>query len=123
MEKLLAQIGWNGTNYESIVTYKDDAILATGKTIEKVKARTLSAVEFHFEESSVEYDIQFQLRPSALLRDIDGIVKLSAIAKAGDLNEKRLGHYRQGRREGNDETLLKIQDGIRTIIKELEKAV
>ena len=123
MERLKAQIGWNGNNFEVLCETGDDVIVATGNSIEDTKQAFREAAVFHFEQELDSEGIGFVLRPSALLKDLDGIVKMSAIAQAGGLNERRLGHFKQGRREGNAETLAKIQEGLRSIIKRLQQAV
>lgn len=123
MEKLIAKIGWNGKNFEAVVQWNDDLIVATGPTLEAIKRETESALQFHFEEDPIVYDVAFYLRSSAILKELDGTLTRSAIAKATGLNEKRLGHYIQGIREGNDETRNKIIEGVKGIKHKIDSII
>ena len=120
MENLMAIIGWNGKNFEAVVHWNDDVIAATGPTLEAIKRETESALQFHFEEDPIVYDVAFYLRSSAILKELDGTLTRSAIAKATGLNEKRLGHYIQGNREGSEETRSKILEAVEGIKLKLE---
>lgn len=123
METNNVYIGWNGKNHEAILELGADTIIATGATLDDVKKAFIEVLEFHLEDEPYSVNTVWVLRPSALLRNTSSMVKVKAIAELSGLNERRLGHYLQGRREGNDDTRIKIvnalhklADGLKTVV-------
>lgn len=135
MEKIKVKIGWGGENYSCVIENVNGIVVASHSTLEGTKKEIKSALEFHVEGSvddgddipefiiNGEYELEFELQTSAILKQLDGVVTRSALSKATQINERQLGHYIQGKREAREETRMKVLDGIKRIREELLNVV
>jgi predicted RNase H-like HicB family nuclease len=131
MEKLMVKISWSGTNYSALIENINGSVVATGDNLTNVKKEIESAFEFHIESSlddddplpeyitNGNYQFDFYLLASALLKEVDGFINRSALSSITKINKKQLGHYIQGKREARVETRNKIAEGIKQISQEL----
>jgi len=138
MEKIKVLVSWCEKNYAAITDDYDrlnGIIVATGTTFEKLQKEFESALRFHVEEGSKDgdsfpewlllgnYELEYELETSALLRRLDGIITRAAIARVTGINERQLGHYALGIRNPRPEKRAQIINGIHQISKELASVV
>ena len=134
MKKITVFIGWAEKNYSA---YTDDftslngIIVATGKTLDRVKKEFESALQFHIDSCKKDgdnlskwllygqYEIEYKLETSALLHSFDGILTRAALSRATGINQRQIGHYASGIRTPRPEQRKRIIDGIHKISREL----
>lgn len=100
-----------------------------------VTAKTLSELKKDFEESLVlhiegcvadgdnvpeyfrtgEYEIQYELDATAVLRNAETYTTISAISRASGINQKQLSHYANGVKHPRPRQLAKIKDALYVI--------
>jgi predicted RNase H-like HicB family nuclease len=131
MEKIKVSISWSGDNYVAGTGEINGVVMVTNKTLEGVKKAFIDALEFHIETSVANgdklpkyivvknYELDFELKVSALLHKLDGIVTRAALERVTGIDQRQLGHYIQGRREPRPETRGKIINGLHQLGKEL----
>ena len=124
MDKVKVLISWSGNNYAATSTEVNGVVIATGKTLEKVKKEFESAFEFHLQGSLADGDdipkniqagnftFDYELHVSAILHDLDGVVTRAALSRVTGINEKQLGHYLSGFRHPRPEQRKKIISGV-----------
>ncbi len=135
MKKIKVKIGWSGKNYSGVIDDVQGIVVATHKTFEGIKKEMESALLFHIlgliddcEDlpeylKNRSYQLEYELQTSAILKQLDGIITRSALAKASKINERQLGHYIQGKKEARNSTRLKLIKGIQIIKEELLEVV
>ncbi len=135
MEKIKIFISWSGDNYAAGTGEINGMVMATNKTLEGVKESFRGAFEFHVESSLADgdelpadiiegnYALDFELKVSALLHKLDGIVTRAALARVTGIDQRQLGHYLQGHREPRPKTYKKIKQGIQQLGRELVAVV
>ncbi len=135
MEKIKIFISWSGDNYAAGTGEINGMVMATNKTLEGVKESFTGAFEFHVESSLADgdelpayiiegnYELDFELKVSALLHKLDGIVTRAALARVTGIDQRQLGHYLQGHREPRPKTCKKIIHGIQQLSQELTAVV
>lgn len=131
MEIIKVSISWSGDNYVAGTGEINGVVMATNKTLEGVKKAFKEALEFHIETSVADgdklpkylvaknYELDFELKVSALLHKLDGIVTRAALERVTGIDQRQLGHYIQGRREPRPKTRGKIINGLHQLGKEL----
>jgi len=121
-------ISWSGDNYSAGTGDNvGGVVLATGKTLEDVKEKFISAFDFHVEGCLADgddlsediktgaYEFEYTLQVSALLHSLDGILTRSALARVTGINERQLGHYATGHSTPRPAQREKIIKGIHRI--------
>lgn len=130
MEKVLIDIDWMDRNFGATPRNAALACVATGKTLEEVKAGIVEAIQFHLEGMRlhgetvpVEYQgawvPEFVLTTRAQLRYADRYITRKALSKETGINEQQLSHYANGRKNPRPVTRQKIADGILSISRRL----
>lgn len=131
MKKIKVQIEWSGENFAAATGEINGLVFATDKNIDKVKKEFESAFKFHIEGSlkdgdelpayivSGDYEFDYELQVSAILKELDGVVTRKAISRVTEINEKQLGHYLQGKKKARPETRSKIINGLQKLNKEI----
>ena len=134
MKKINIKVGWERHNYSACTDDYDNLgglVIATGKTIEILKKEFESALKFHIEGCLADgdslpewlvagnYELNFALEASALLRYAEKYTSLVAISRASGINERQLGHYASGYRKPRIKQQQRIIEGIHKIGKEL----
>lgn len=66
-----------------------------------------------------EYNFEYDLRVSAILHRLEGVITLSALHKATGINEKQLWHYKSGIRTPRPVQRKRIVEGIHQLGEEL----
>ena len=128
MQKINAEIHWSEKNYccgwgaEGIGT-----IMCTDKTLDGVKKAFKESLEFHIEGMvsdgdnvpqwliDKEYEINYILDVSALLRSIEPYTTMAAISRATGINQKQLSHYASSVKTPRPIQRQKIIEGIHKI--------
>lgn len=123
MEKVQAFIGWSGKNYcATNGPQVAGCLVVTDKTLEGVKKAFKESLEFHIEGmfqdgddvaqwlKNGEYDIEYILETSALLRSVEKYTTIAAISRVSGINQRQLSHYANERskpRPGQRERIIK----------------
>lgn len=129
MGKIIVNVDWNG-NYAAAPENDDIACVATGHSLDELKANMVEALEFHKEglmgagyevpaELAGDLDIDWHLTTRALLHYTEKLVPRTAIAKATGINLQQLTHYASGWRNPRPEMRKRILDGVHKIGEEL----
>lgn len=136
MGKVEAFISWSGRNY-CVGNGKqvEGCIVVTDKTFEGAKATFKEALQFHIEGmlqdgdgvpewlQKGDYEIEFILETSALLRSCEKFTSIAAIARASGINERQLSHYANGLKKPRPEQRKRIVDGLHKIGEEFLSVV
>lgn len=136
MEKIEVLISWSGNNYCATNDKQvDGCILVTNKTLEGVKADFRESLQFHIEGmlhdgdfvpewlQKGEYELEFNLETSALLRNCERYTSIAAIARASGINERQLSHYANGLKRPRPEQRQRIVEGLHKIGQEFLSVV
>lgn len=127
MEKIIVQISWSGKNYAALSNIADGVIITTHKTLEGVKKDFEESLQFHIEGMKEDkdivpeyllknqFEIQYNLETSALLRSIEKYTSIAAISRATGINERQLSHYANSRSIPRPAQRKKIIEGIHEI--------
>lgn len=137
MEKIKVNIAWCDKNFGASI---DDnkvpgSVVATDKTLEGVKSAIADALRFHVEGMLADgdvvpewlingdYELDFYLETSALLRKCERYTSLAAIARASGINQQLLNHYVSGLKIPRPSQRKRIVDGIHKIGEEFISVV
>ncbi len=129
MQTLTAIIESLENNYSAYI--KDvDGIVATGSTIEEIKANLVEAVRLYVETChdlgcdlpealKGEYQIVFSMDVKSLLTLYQGIFTKAGLEKLTGINQKQLWHYASGISTPRKAQVLKIEKAIHRLGQEL----
>ena len=137
MEKIKVNVEWCDKNFGAAI---DDSrvpgsVVATNKTLEGVKAAIAEALRFHVEGmladddelpvwlETGDYELDFRLSTSALLRNCEQYTSLAAIARASGINQQQLHHYATGLKTPRPAQRQRIVEGIHRIGREFMSVV
>lgn len=103
---LKIEISWSEKNYCCGWGYEGiGAILCTNKTVEGIKQDFEESLRFHIEAmvedgesvpewlASGDYQVEYSLSVSALLRQAERFTTMAAISRVTGINQKQLSHY------------------------------
>ena len=106
METIKVEIYWTDKNYCCAWALEGfGAVTCTSKTLEGLKSEFADALRFQIEEmvndgeevpswlAKGEYEIDFVLAVSALLRQAEQFTTMAAISRATGINQKLLSNY------------------------------
>lgn len=106
MHKIDVEIHWSEKNYCCGWSMEGvGAVMCTNKTLEGVKVDFEESLEFHVEGmladgeqvpewlANKDYEVNYVLDISALLRSIEPYTTMAAISRATGINQKQLSHY------------------------------
>lgn len=106
MKAIKVKIYWAEKNY--CCGWSDDSIgsiICTHKTLDGVKQAFTESLDFHMEGMAADgdaipewyanrdFDIDYELEVSALLRSMEAYTTMAAISRATGINQKQLSHY------------------------------
>lgn len=129
MQTLTAIIESLENNYSAYI--KDvDGVVATGSTIEEIKANLVEAVRLYVETChdlgcdlpealKGEYQIVFSMDVKSLLTLYQGIFTKSGLERLTGINQKQLWHYASGISTPRKAQVLKIEKAIHRLGQEL----
>lgn len=107
-----------------------DGVVATGATIEEIKANLIDALDDYIEtckelgceipsELSDDYTIEFSMDVKSLLNIYYGIFSKSGLEKLTGINQKQLWHYANGISTPRRAQVLKIENALHRLGNEL----
>ena len=133
MEKLTIKVEWFGKNYSG--SYAGDnvfgVVAATGSTLDEFKDDFAEAMDFHINgllddgddipywATTKQYELEFELQPSAMLRQVSQFVSMAALSRVSGINQKQLEHYAASRKRPRQPQLEKIKNALRIIGEEI----
>lgn len=128
MEKIKVEVHWEDKNYSAGWGMPGlGTVLCTQESLDGLKAEFAEALRFHVEGcvadgdkvpawlASGEYEIEYDLQPSALLRQAERYTTLAAISKATGINVKQLSHYANATKKPRPEQQRRIKEGLRAM--------
>jgi hypothetical protein len=129
MEKIKVNVEWTENNFAAVAFGNNinGSIVVTNKDLDQLKEDFIEALEFHIEGSvkdgdklpnwvvNKQYELEFVLETSALLRDAEKYTSLAAISRASGLNQKQLSHYANGRIKPREDQRKRIITGLHKI--------
>lgn len=126
--KLKVNVSWSGKNF--CCAWSDDAagtVVATAKTLEKLKEDFAESLKFHIEGCVADgdllpqylvdgdYQLEYVLDIVALLRDAETYTTMAALSRACGINPKQLSHYITGQKRPRKEQRQRIVSGLHLI--------
>ena len=129
MQELKATIESLEHNYSAFIE-ELDGVVATGSTVEEVKAHLIDAlddfVEFCNENGCEipdvlkgEYRISFTMDVKSLLSMYEGIFTKAGLERLTGINQKQLWHYANGKTVPRRAQVLKIENALHRLGNEL----
>lgn len=133
MDKKIIKVNveWAGKNFcASVDEQVPGAVVVADKTLAGLKQAVRDAVAFHVEGmladgdevpewlAKGDYDFEWVLAVSALLRNCGQYLSLAAIARASGINQQQLSHYANGLKSPRPAQRQRIVEGIHRIGKE-----
>lgn len=128
MEKIKVEISWEDKNYCCGWGCKDfGTVICTNKTLDGLKEEFISAVKYQI-DSMIEdgedipswlakgnYEFEFTLAVSALLRQAEQFTTLSVISRFTGINQKQLSHYANSVKKPREAQRERIITGLHAI--------
>lgn len=107
-----------------------DGVVATGSTIEEIRANLIDAVDVFIEtcrelgcevpeELTGDYEIEFTMDVKSLLGIYYGIFTKAGLERITGINQKQLWHYANGTSTPRRAQVLKIENALHRLGKEL----
>ena len=130
MEKIEEFVDWTGKNYCASLADGRIAFVATGKTLQEIKANVAEGLAFHIEgmqemELAIppkylsDYELVYTLTTRARLKYSDNFITRRALAAQTGIKEQQLSHYANGWKIPRAATQQRILDGLRAIVANL----
>jgi len=133
MKTLNVQVSATDKNYSA---YLEDAtingmVIATAKTLDKLKEEFVSALDFHLqgciEDGNIlpnyiinkNYLLRYDLDVSATLLQMKSLVGVPVISRVTNINQKQLHHYASGLKKPRPAQRQKIKEGLHQLGREL----
>ncbi len=136
MVTIKVNIGWANKNYcASVDEQIPGAIVVTDKDFDGIKKAIAEAVAFHVKGMQADgdevpqwltdgdYQFEWELETSALLRKCEKYTSIAAISRATGINEQLLSHYANGIKIPSRKQRERIVEGIHKIGKEFISVV
>ncbi len=136
MVTIKVNIGWCNKNYcASVGEEVPGAVVATDKTFDGIKKAVAEAVAFHVEGMQLDgddvpawlangdYQFEWVLEASALLRNCERYTSIAAISRATGINEQLLSHYANGLKVPRRQQRERIVEGLHKIGREFLSVV
>ena len=129
MQQLQATIESLEGNYSAFIQ-ELDGVVATGSTIEEIKANLLDAVDDYVETCKElgcdlpetlkgAYRIEFTMDVKSLLALYEGIFTKAGLERLTGINQKQLWHYANGNSVPRRAQVLKIENALHRLGNEL----
>lgn len=129
MKTLTVIIERTENNYSAYLQ-EVDGIVATGKSVEGIKAGIIEAINFMIEdckefggvipaELEDEYSLVFKMDVKSLLGFYSGIFTKAGLERITGINQKQLWHYASGVRNPRPEQSLKLETALHKLGEEL----
>jgi hypothetical protein len=102
-------------------------IITVGSNIQEVERNMQEAVELYLEDNSNpcdkltgDFELKFRIDTATFINYYSGIFTKAALSRITGINERQLWHYAAGVHKPRRKQAEKIQQGIRSLTKELE---
>ena len=128
METIKVNVSWSNKNFNGGWALDGvGAVIATGKTLDEFKSEFRDALEFHIDAmladgeqlpqwlARKDYDIEFELEPSALLRNAERFTTMAALSRITGINQRLLSNYASDVKRPRPAQRDKIIEGIHEI--------
>lgn len=107
-----------------------DSIVATGKTVDEIKAGIINSINVLIEdcrefggvvpaELKEDYELTFKMDVKSMLQFYAGIFTKAELERITGINQKQLWHYASGARNPRPEQVLKIETALHKLGEEL----
>lgn len=126
--KIVVEVHWSDKNYNCGWAYPGiGTVIVAEKSLESAKQAFKEALEFHIEGmledgddvplwlSKREYEIEYRLHISAILRSVESYTTMAALSRATGINQRQLSHYASSLREPRPEQRERIIAGLHKI--------
>ncbi len=136
MVTIKVYIEWCNKNYGATVDEQvPGAVVVTDKTFEGIKKAVAETVAFHVEAMQADgdavpewlakgdYQFEWVLEVSALLRSCEKYTSIAAISRATGINEQQLSHYANGLKKPRLQQRERIVEGLHKIGREFLSVV
>lgn len=136
MVTIKVYVEWCNKNYGATVDEQvPGAVVVTDKTFEGIKKAVAEAVAFHVEGmladgdevpewlAKGDYQFEWVLEVSALLRSCERYTSIAAISRATGINEQQLSHYANGLKKPRPQQRERIVEGLHKIGREFLSVV
>ena len=128
METITVEIHWEDKNYACAWAMEGiGAVIATNKALDGLKAAFAESMREHVAclvadgddvpqwLANGDYQINYTLHTSALLREAENYTTMAAISRATGINQKQLSHYASSVKNPRPEQRKRIVDGLHLI--------
>lgn len=127
MEKITVEVYWCDRNFAGVYEYPEfGSVVVTDKTLEGFKKGFREALAWQIETSiedgdfvpeflKGQYEIDFKLSTSALLRTAEQYTTMAALSKITGINQKLLSSYASDLKQPREPQRRKISDGVHEI--------
>lgn len=107
-----------------------DGIIATGNSVDEIKANIISAIDAFVEECKElgletpvelqgDYELSFKMDVKSLLDFYSGIFSKAGLERITGINQKQLWHYSSGHRNPRPEQSMKLETALHKLGEEL----
>lgn len=128
MRKITTEVRWTEKNYECGWGEPGvGAVVCAARDFDELKKEFAESLRFHIEGNielgmdvpewlaREDYEIEYRLHTSALLRQAEQYTTLSAISAATGINVKQLSHYANSTKNPRPQQRARIIEGLRAI--------
>ena len=117
-------VEYAGKNLSAYI--KDAPIFTVGKDLKEIELNMREAIELYLEDNpnpcellSNEYELKYRIDTATFLNYYSNIFTKAALSRITDINERQLWHYAAGVHKPRSKQTEKIQNGIKSLTKEL----
>ena len=118
-------VEYAGKNLSAYI--KDVPIITVGNNLGEVERNIREAIELYLEDNpnpcellTGEYELKFRVDTATFINYYSDIFTKAALSRITGINERQLWHYAAGVHKPRRKQAEKIQNGIRSLTKELE---
>lgn len=99
--------------------------IVVGRDLLEVRHNMLEAIEQHRADGALArldgaYELRFRVDAATFINYYSGIFTKAALSRVTGINERQLWHYAAGMHKPRKRQLLRIQEGVRALARELE---
>lgn len=130
--KIYVKVSWTDDNFGCSWFDEDTgSVVVTAKTLQRLKEYFEESLKLHIQGCLEDgdklpdwlvrgdYDIEYDLDPSALLRNAESYTTIAAISRASGINQKQLSHYASGLKHPRPKQVERIKNGLRILGSQL----
>lgn len=106
---------------------KEAPIITVGKDLKEIEINIREAIDLYLEDNpnpcpalAGEYDLKFKVDAATFINYYSGIFTKAALSRITGINERQLWHYAAGVHKPRRKQAEKMQNGIKSLTRELE---